>query len=149
MTDLSKRSDAPQEGRQEVQSAAARGAAAQRQEGESRQREAAVMMPAVDVVEQPDGITLLADLPGVPREALQLRVDGETLTIEGEIRLALPEGMQPSHAEVQRMRYRRAFTLSRELDSDRIEAEFRQGVLRLRIPKAAHAQPRRIEVRVQ
>jgi HSP20 family protein len=153
MTDLSKSSDAPQQGRQEVrqevQSAGARGAPSQRQDGDSRQREAAVMLPAVEVVERPDGITLLADLPGVPREALQLRVEGETLTIEGEIWLALPEGMQPSHAEVQRMRYRRAFTLSRELDSDKIEAELRQGVLRLRIPKAEHAQPRRIEVRVQ
>ena len=60
----------------------------------------------------------------------------------------MPQGMQASHAEVQRKRYRRAFTLSRELDPDKVSAEFSQGVLRLRIPKAAHAQPRRIAVQV-
>ena len=62
--------------------------------------------------------------------------------------LALPQGMQASHAEVQRTHYRRAFTLSRELDPVKVSAELSQGVLRLRIPKAEHAQPRRIEVQV-
>jgi HSP20 family protein len=62
--------------------------------------------------------------------------------------LAVPQGMQASHAEVQRTRYRRAFTLSRELDPEKVAAELNHGVLRLRIPKAAHAQPRRIEVQV-
>jgi HSP20 family molecular chaperone IbpA len=56
--------------------------------------------------------------------------------------------MQPAHAEMALPRYRRSFTLSRELDSERIEARFEHGVLILRIPKAAHAQPRRIEVQV-
>jgi HSP20 family protein len=56
--------------------------------------------------------------------------------------------MQASHAEVQRTHYRRAFTLSRELDPDKVSAELSQGVLRLRIPKAEHAQPRRISVQV-
>jgi HSP20 family protein len=49
---------------------------------------------------------------------------------------------------VQRTHYRRAFTLSRELDPDKVSAELSQGVLRLRIPKAEHAQPRRITVQV-
>ncbi len=147
MNDMSRSSGAP-EGRRDIQAGGPQ-ATAQRQEEESRQGQAAVMLPDVDVIERPDGITLVADLPGVPRDALQLGVDGDTLTIEGDIRLQLPEGMKPSHAEVQRMRYRRAFTLSRELDAGKIEAEFRQGVLRLRIPKAEHAQPRRIEVRAQ
>ena len=62
--------------------------------------------------------------------------------------LPVPEGMEATHAEVHRTRYRRAFTLSRELDPDKVAAEFSQGVLRLRIPKAAHAQPRRISVQV-
>lgn len=47
-----------------------------------------------------------------------------------------------------RARYRRAFTLSKELDADKVGAELSQGVLRVRIPKAAHAQPRKIEVKV-
>ena len=106
------------------------------------------LLPPVDVIEDATGITVYADLPGVPKDKLNVRVEDETLLIEGEIVLSLPEGMQASHAEVQRMHYRRAFTLSRELDPDKVEAELSLGVLRVRIPKAAHAQPRRIAVQV-
>ena len=102
----------------------------------------------MDVIEDSTGITLYADLPGVPKDRLNVRVEGETLQIDAELVLAVPEGMEASHAEVQRTRFRRAFTLSRELDPDKVSAEFSQGVLRLRIPKAEHAQPRRIEVQV-
>ena len=106
------------------------------------------LLPPVDVIEDATGITLYADLPGVPKDRLNVRVDGETLLIEAEIVLPLSQGMQASHAEVQRTHYRRAFTLSRELDPEKVVADLNQGVLRLRIPKAAHAQPRRIEVQV-
>jgi HSP20 family molecular chaperone IbpA len=114
---------------------------------EAERREEA-MLPAVDVVEDAAAITLYADLPGVPKDKLALQVEGDTLTIEGEIALDLPEGMEASHAEIGLPRYRRMFTLSKELDTDKVSAEFRQGVLRLRIPKAEHVQPRRIEVKV-
>lgn len=106
------------------------------------------LLPPVDVIEDASGITLYADLPGVPRDKLHLRVEGDQLTIEAELLIALPQGMEPSHAEVQHTRYRRAFTLSSELDAEQVGAELSQGVLRVRIPKAAHAQPRRIEVNV-
>jgi HSP20 family protein len=111
-------------------------------------RETQALLPPVDVIEDATGITLYADLPGVPKEALQLRVDDDQLLIEAETRLALPEGMTPTHVEVGLSRYRRAFTLSKELDADQVSAELSQGVLRVRIPKAAHAQPRRIAVQV-
>ena len=117
-----------------------------RQETPARQQPA--LLPPVDVVEDPNGITLYADLPGVPREKLSLHVDGETLSIEGEMAIVTPEGMEASHAEVSMPRYRRVFTLSKELDADKVSAELSHGVLKLRIPKARHAQPRRIEVRV-
>lgn len=110
--------------------------------------EAPALFPPVDVIEDPTGLTLLADLPGVPRDQLKLDVDGDQLTIEAEMRLALPEGLVPSHAEVSLSRYRRQFTLSKELDAERITAELQHGVLKLRIPKAAHAQPRKIQVQV-
>lgn len=105
------------------------------------------LLPPVDVIEDAGGITLHADLPGVGREQLELRVEGDTLTIEGVLALPRRQGLEPLHAEVPIARYRRAFTLSRELDPGRIGAELAHGVLRVRIPKAAHAQPRRIEVR--
>jgi len=108
----------------------------------------AALLPAVDVIEDTGGITLYADLPGVPREKLNLHVEADTLTIEGEIAIALPEGMEPTHVEVALPRYRRAFTLSKELDAGKVSAELNHGVLKLRIPKAEHAQPRRIQVAV-
>ena len=110
--------------------------------------EAAALLPPVDVIEDGTGISLIADMPGVTKDKLHLQVDGDTLTIEGELGLALPEGMEASHAEVGLSRYRRMFTLSKELDTAKISAELANGVLKLRIPKAEHAQPRRIEVQV-
>lgn len=108
----------------------------------------AALLPPVDVIEDASGITLFADLPGVPKDKLNLQVEAETLTIEGEVSLDFPEGMEATHAEVSLPRFRRVFTLSKELDVGKVAAEFTNGVLKLRIPKAEHAQPRRIEVKV-
>lgn len=106
------------------------------------------LLPPVDVIEDSTGITLYADLPGVPKDRLQLRVEGDQLSIEAEAALPLPPGMDATHVEAGLSRYRRAFTLSKELDADQVAAELTHGVLRVRIPKAAHAQPRRIAVQV-
>lgn len=105
------------------------------------------IVPRVDVIEDSAGITLLADLPGVAKDALDLKVEGTSLTLEGRIKLDTPQGLGAVFAEVRASRYRRAFTLSRELDSAAIDAQLKDGVLKLRIPKVAEAQPRRIEVR--
>ena len=104
------------------------------------------VLPAVDVFEDAAGITLLADMPGVPKEQLELKVEGEALLIEGGVRPRTPDGLEAIYAELRVPRYRRSFSLSRELDSSRIEANLKDGVLTLRIPKQAHAQPRRIAV---
>lgn len=112
-------------------------------------REEPALMPSVDVFEDASGITLFADLPGVPKDRLQLQIEADTLTIEGQMQLETPEGLDSTHVEVGSPRYRRVFTLSKELDSEKIAADFEQGVLRLRIPKAAHAQPRKIEIHVE
>ena len=106
------------------------------------------MLPAVDVVEDAGGITLYADLPGVPKDKLNLRVDADALSIEGEVALPVPADMEASHVEVELPRYQRTFTLGKELDSEKIRAEFQNGVLKLSIPKVEHAKPRKIEVRV-
>lgn len=106
------------------------------------------LLPPVDVLEDSTGITLYADLPGVPRDKLHLKVEGDQLAIEAELGLNVPEGMSAGHAEVSLSRYRRTFTLSKELDADKVSAELSQGVLRVRIPKAEHAQPRKVEVQV-
>jgi len=118
------------------------------QVAESR-RDTAALLPPVDVIEDAAGITLYADLPGVPKDKLSLQVEAGTLTIEGELGLDLPEGMEATHAEMSLPRFRRVFTLSKDLDGSKVGAEFRHGVLKLSIPKAEHAQPRKIKIQVQ
>ncbi|MBW8845076.1 MAG: Hsp20/alpha crystallin family protein [Burkholderiales bacterium] len=107
---------------------------------------ARALMPRVDVSEDDTGITLMADVPGVSRDKLELRVEGDTLLVEGTVEALTPGNLEAVYAELRLPRYRRSFTLSRELDASHIEAQLKDGVLKLRIPKQAHAQPRRIEV---
>ncbi len=120
------------------------------QDGVTRDEEAATgeafLLPPVDVVEDQGGITLYADLPGVGKDNLDLHVDGENLFIDGKIALEMPKEMEATHVEVARSRYRRVFALSREFDTARLTADLKQGVLTVRIPKAEHAKPRRIEI---
>lgn len=106
------------------------------------------LFPPVDIVENESGIHLVADLPGVSKEQLGVRVDGENLVIEGTASVPVAEGFELVHQEVRHPAYRRSFTLSRELDASRIEAGLKDGVLTLHIPKAEEARPRRIDVKV-
>ncbi|MDM0116447.1 Hsp20/alpha crystallin family protein [Variovorax sp. J22R133] len=106
----------------------------------------AALTPGVDVVEDSSGITLHADLPGVSKEKLQIQPESDTLTLEVELSFPMPEGLQSTHTEVALGRFRRTFRLSKELDSSKVTATLVRGVLTLRIPKAEHAQPRRIQV---
>jgi HSP20 family protein len=108
----------------------------------------AALTPPVDVVEDATGITLYADLPGVSKEKLHLQVESDTLTIDAESNLSVPEKLQSSHTEVGLARFHRVFTLSKELDTEKVSAELARGVLTLRIPKVAQAQPRRIDIAV-
>jgi HSP20 family molecular chaperone IbpA len=111
-------------------------------------RDDAALLPPVDVIEDAEGITLYADMPGVSKDKICVRVEADTLAIEGQVDLLPHQSLEVTHAEVQLPRYRRAFTLGPELNTASVAAEFRQGVLKLRIPKAEHAKPRRIEVQV-
>jgi len=110
--------------------------------------EGSTLFPAVDVVEDVAGITLYADLPGVPKNKLNVRVEADALSIEGELELPLAANMEATHAEVYLPRYHRAFTLGQELDRDKVTAEFKHGVLKLHIPKADHAKPRKVAINV-
>jgi HSP20 family molecular chaperone IbpA len=111
-------------------------------------RSEAALLPPVDVIEDAQGITLYADLPGVPKDKLDLHVDADTITIQGTVSLDVPADVEVTHAEVSLPQFRRVFTLSKELDSGKVAAEFRDGVLKLRIPKAEHAQPRKVQIQV-
>lgn len=118
---------------------------ADRNVGRAAQSQAA-LRPPVDVIEDKEGITLYADLPGVTKDTLNLQIDADNLIIEGEAKLDLPDNLEAGLTEVSMRRYRRAFSLSRDMDSEKVTAELRNGVLKLTIPRAEHAQPRKIEV---
>ena len=100
------------------------------------------------MLEDATAITLLADMPGVSKDSLDIKVESDALLIEGTVSTATPQAMEATYAEVRVPRFRRSFTLSRELDAGRIDAQLKDGVLKLRIPKHEQAQPRRISVKV-
>ena len=130
----------------EVQTSQRDGAPQQVPDGQGREQP--FVVPPVDVFEDDAGITLLADMPGVSRDRLGVRVDGDSLLLEATAATAEPKDMQLVYGEAEFASYRRQFTLSRELDASRIEASLKDGVLKLAIPKLEEAKPRRIEVRV-
>lgn len=105
------------------------------------------LRPPVDIYETAEGITLLADMPGVSREGLNLQVEGNNLLVEGSIGIAPREQMTALYADVRSTRYRRNFVLSNELEADKINANLKDGVLTVQIPKRAELRPRRIEVK--
>jgi|SRR5690625_140041 len=113
--------------------------------GNTRQQH--VMLPPVNIVENQDGITLTADMPGVSPDRLDVQVDDHVLSIEGNIEVELPPETQAAATEVRGDRYERRFSLSRELDDSKVEAHLDNGVLALRIPRREEHKPRRIEVR--
>ena len=115
---------------------------------EAQEQESA-MRPDVDIFEDETGITVQADMPGVSRDRLDVRIDNDTLSVEGNALIPMPEGMEPLYADVHSTRYQRSFSLSRELDTDKIDAHLKDGVLTLRIPKREEHKPRRIEVRME
>jgi len=113
----------------------------------SRQEDELVIRPAVDIFEDANGIVVQADMPGVSKDQLNVQADRNGLVIEGRATLDMPEGMEALYADVRSTRYRRNFVLGGELDTDRIEANLKDGLLTLRIPKRAELRPRKIEVR--
>lgn len=105
------------------------------------------LQPAVDIFEDDDAIRVIADVPGVTTESLNLEVDDDVLTLEGDIELDMPERINATFAEVRGSHYYRQFRLGREVDADNIRAEVRNGVLELVLPKQAQHRRRRIEIR--
>ncbi len=110
-------------------------------------RPGAYFNPPVDIYETPEELVLVADMPGVPRDAVEVNLDGDNLTIEGRVPFEVYEGLKPLHVEYGVGGFYRRFTLGEKIDRAAIQAQMRNGVLTLRLPKAEHARSRRIEVR--
>lgn len=118
------------------------------QTGQTRNMPKQALAPAVDIAENESGIVLFADMPGVAKDRLTIKVEGDNLTIEGQAQVDVPENIELLHSEVRSPYFRRSFTLSRDLDPAKIEATLKNGVLQMHIPKSEEARPKRIDVKV-
>jgi HSP20 family protein len=103
-------------------------------------------VPDVDIYETPEALHLWADMPGVDEKSLHLELADGVLTIEGQVGVREYENLAPVYTEYNVGNYLRRFTLSSDIDSDRIGAQVTNGVLHLELPKSERAKPRRINV---
>ncbi|GJH12781.1 Hsp20/alpha crystallin family protein [Caballeronia sp. EK] len=117
-----------------------------RREGDQSQRRI-TLTPPVDIFENSQGVTLWADLPGVTKDRLDVKVHDGSLYIEAEAMVPMPAGLRLQHAEIRRPHFARAFSLGVDLDASKIDANLKDGVLKLTIPRRDEARPRRIEIR--
>jgi HSP20 family molecular chaperone IbpA len=105
------------------------------------------LRPDADIIETDEGATIYIDLPGVSHETLDIDVDHDVLTIKGGINLHTPKDLNPTYMDVHAGTFNRKFTLSAELDSEKIDANLKDGVLTLVIPRSEKHKPRKIEVK--
>jgi HSP20 family protein len=119
----------------------------ERDQGVAETQDAGVLSrPRVDVMETENEVLLVADLPGVTSDGVDVRFENGELTIHGR-RFASNAGKRWALAEYEPAHYHRSFRLSEDIAADRIEAEMKNGVLTVRLPKAEAAKPRRIAVK--
>jgi HSP20 family protein len=107
-----------------------------------------VFTPSVDIFETDRELTLLADLPGVTAENLNIDLRENTLTLTGDIDPLEKAGEEDVLIEYETGKYHRQFSLSNVIDQSKIDAKLTDGVLRLTLPKVEEAKPRKIEVKV-
>ena len=112
---------------------------------ETREQERYIT-PPVDIFETRDGLTVVADLPGVEQKGLDVRVADGILTLQGRTAHVAPG--TPIDREYELLHFYRQFELPDEVDAEKIGAELKHGVLTLRLPKKEKAKPRKIEVSV-
>lgn len=115
--------------------------------GIERTRTMRTYIPAVDIYELDDTVVLLADMPGVSEESIDVTLEKNLLTIRGQVELQETEESEPTYVEYYAGDYERTFALSDEVDRNKIEATIKNGVLRLVMPKADEAKTRKITVR--
>lgn len=119
-------------------------AAGQASDKETTRAEERYIAPPVDIYETPDGLTLVADLPGVPVDGLNIQVKEGILTIEANVKVEAPG--TPVYREYELVNFFRQFQLSDTVDTERITAQLKNGVLELKLPKAEAAKPKTIKV---
>lgn len=113
-----------------------------------RARQGVVVTPAVDIFENKDHLLVVADVPGVPTDGVNLRFDKDQLFIEATTN-PLGEKLNPLFREFGEVTYRRIFELAPGIDVDKINADLKAGVLTITLPKAEALKPRQIQISVE
>jgi HSP20 family molecular chaperone IbpA len=103
-------------------------------------------VPYADIYETQDALTVVMEMPGVEKKALDVALENDVVRVDGRIDFSKYEGMEPVYTEYNVGHYTRSFALSNKIDQDRISAQLDDGVLTLTLPKAKEAQPRRISI---
>jgi HSP20 family protein len=107
---------------------------------------ARVFVPAADIFETEQALVMMIEMPGVSKESTEVKVEDNILTIDGRIDFSKYEGLQPLYTEYNVGNYTRTFQLSNAIEQSGIKAELKDGVVKLILPKAERAKPRRISV---
>jgi len=113
---------------------------------EQSQDTEAVFAPNIDISENDGKIELILDMPGTDRDSVEITVENNTLTIEGDCGIEAPEGYELVSREYNTGKYRRDFTLSNDVESEKITARSKNGVLQVTIPKREVKKPRKIKI---
>ena len=103
-------------------------------------------VPTTDIFETEDALTVVMEVPGVDREAIDIAVENDVLKIEAKIDPAKYEGMEPLYTEYNVGHFARSFALSNKIDQQQISAKLDDGVLTLTLKKAKEAVPRQISI---
>jgi HSP20 family molecular chaperone IbpA len=115
--------------------------------GAERTRARKAFVPRADIYETDDELVVVADMPGVDENSVEVTLEKNVLTITGNVDLVQPENFSLAYAEYEEGDYERSFTLSNEIDLNRIEATVKDGVLRLHLPKIGEAKTKKIAVK--
>ncbi len=103
-------------------------------------------IPSTDIYETADALTLVMEIPGIKKDAIDIRLEKDKLTVNAEIDLANYSNFKPVYTEYNVGHFTRSFALSNKVDQDKIEANVSDGVLSLQLQKAEEAKPRKITV---
>ena len=103
-------------------------------------------VPYGDIFETDDALTVVLEMPGVEKQAVNIALENDVLRVDGQIDFSKYEGMEPVYTEYNVGHYARSFTLSNKVNQERISAQLDDGVLVLTLPKAKQVQPRRISI---
>lgn len=105
-----------------------------------------VFMPTTDIFEDEHALTVVMEMPGVTKDAVDINLKDRVVTVEGRVDFKKYDQMQPVYTEYNIGNFSRSFSLSNSIDQEKIRADMKDGVLTLTLPKAEESKPRKIAV---